>query len=622
MSGRRKANQKDLGNAQQERKFFENVMNRTLDHLVELQNGDPDEIDNNEEINVTADELERNLSEYRRLSVRIGQLLYEENDQDEIENEIEQSQSTIRKMQQAINTNRRRPETNIVHGRIETKHSTKLPDIKLTIFSGSSLEWLNFWETFENEVHNRQDLSGAQKFNYLRGQLKGEALGHLEGLNSSSNSYDEAIDILQEEYFKPLLIRKHHLKELFDLKCDNASSSELKKFKAKFTCHLRGLKALNENVDEASFVFTELLERKLPPKIRENMERGKTEYDWSIEEFTASLNREIELSENEKQKEPKPLTESKPQLATASNFAITAKPKFLKCRLCYENHRAVDCTKYSSAEERIKRCVETNKCQNCFQQNHEAKDCTSKFRCQQCNEKHHSSLCTTGIKKAEVYSSTHSILFSLNQRKNFGTALPTAQFDIDGTKLRAFFDQGSQETLIRKSFADSLGLKITGTEQIKLDGFSSRGSLQNYSIVEVPIRLGDTKAIIQALAVNDLPESIHMKGISVVHTELKSKGIKLADEEINNDLVGDIQMIVGANHYYDFVERQCTQGNVNLLISKLGVMVSGKIPHTLLDDDHVNRNSSNYFVLERKISDLWSLDTIGIKTDEAKPESA
>ncbi|GFS64573.1 DUF1758 domain-containing protein [Trichonephila clavipes] len=55
----------------------------------------------------------------------------------------------------------------------------KLPTLSLPIFSGVTEEWLAFSDLFEAAVSNNNDLTGAQKLQYLKGSLKSDALKSL-----------------------------------------------------------------------------------------------------------------------------------------------------------------------------------------------------------------------------------------------------------------------------------------------------------------------------------------------------------------------------------------------------------------------------------------------------------
>ena len=76
--------------------------------------------------------------------------------------------------------------------------NVKLPQIKLLKFSGEPLEWLSFWDLYRTSVHDRTDLPEPLKFQYLMGQLEGQALDLVSGFNLSAAEYGEAVELLKK----------------------------------------------------------------------------------------------------------------------------------------------------------------------------------------------------------------------------------------------------------------------------------------------------------------------------------------------------------------------------------------------------------------------------------------
>ncbi|XP_074651584.1 uncharacterized protein LOC141906240 [Tubulanus polymorphus] len=64
-----------------------------------------------------------------------------------------------------------------------------LPKKTLPKFSGAVLEWQSFWDSFV--------AASVCKFNYLKCQLSGEALGSIAGIPLTDRGYSEAVEILQ-----------------------------------------------------------------------------------------------------------------------------------------------------------------------------------------------------------------------------------------------------------------------------------------------------------------------------------------------------------------------------------------------------------------------------------------
>jgi len=57
-----------------------------------------------------------------------------------------------------------------------TATASCLPKLDLPRYSGDSLGWQTFWDSFKAAVHFNSHLRGVKKFNYLRAQLDGDNL--------------------------------------------------------------------------------------------------------------------------------------------------------------------------------------------------------------------------------------------------------------------------------------------------------------------------------------------------------------------------------------------------------------------------------------------------------------
>ena len=79
--------------------------------------------------------------------------------------------------------------------------ASRLPELTLPMFSGHPLEWLTFWDSFRAAIHSNPNLSGVQKFNYLKAQLQGDAAKVITGFPLSDHNYLHAVVILQERFW-------------------------------------------------------------------------------------------------------------------------------------------------------------------------------------------------------------------------------------------------------------------------------------------------------------------------------------------------------------------------------------------------------------------------------------
>ena len=86
----------------------------------------------------------------------------------------------------------------------------QLPKLQLRSFSGDLTKWTNFWESFESPVHNNENLSDIEKFNYLTFLLEHSAREVVSGLALTAANYHRAIDILKKRFgCKQQIVNKH-----------------------------------------------------------------------------------------------------------------------------------------------------------------------------------------------------------------------------------------------------------------------------------------------------------------------------------------------------------------------------------------------------------------------------
>lgn len=168
-----------------------------------------------------------------------------------------------------------------------------MPTISLPKFDGDALNWPHFWDLYKSTIHSREDISGASKFHYLVSQLTGEAAQLLAGFSHTEGEYVEAVNLLVSTYGQENRIIQAYLHAVFDLKSPKATAQDLSAFRSKYEGHLRGLKTLGRNVDEAGYVFAAVIIRKLPNRIRDNINRAAKSNYWNLDDLRAAIQNEI-----------------------------------------------------------------------------------------------------------------------------------------------------------------------------------------------------------------------------------------------------------------------------------------------------------------------------------------
>ena len=72
-----------------------------------------------------------------------------------------------------------------------TQNTSRLPKLSLPTFNGNPLQWQTFWDSFNAAVHSNSNLSGVEKFNYLRAQTSGEAAKAISGFPLTNTNYEQ-----------------------------------------------------------------------------------------------------------------------------------------------------------------------------------------------------------------------------------------------------------------------------------------------------------------------------------------------------------------------------------------------------------------------------------------------
>ena len=117
---------------------------------------------------------------------------------------------------------------NIHHSSNGAHHSiSRLPKLSLPYFSGDPLMWQTSWDSFSAAVHTNPNLTGVQKFNYLRAQLKGDATRVVAGFPLTDVNYQHSITLLRERFGQPYKLINAHMQALLNLSNVTNSLSSL-----------------------------------------------------------------------------------------------------------------------------------------------------------------------------------------------------------------------------------------------------------------------------------------------------------------------------------------------------------------------------------------------------------
>ena len=126
---------------------------------------------------------------------------------------------------------------------------SRLPKLTLPTFSGNILDWLTFWDSFQAAIHLNPNLSGVQKFNYLKAQLQGDAARTVEGFPLSDQNYLHAVTILQDRFGQTHKLVAAHMRALLEIPAPSNALNSLRMFHDTIESHSRGLSSLGKSED-------------------------------------------------------------------------------------------------------------------------------------------------------------------------------------------------------------------------------------------------------------------------------------------------------------------------------------------------------------------------------------
>ena len=162
------------------------------------------------------------------------------------------------------------PSSNTVHMVAQT---CKLPKLNLPVFSGNPLDWQSSWDSFEAAIHSNSTLNGTQKFNYLKAQLKNEALHSITGFQLTNSNYEQAVTLLKDRFGQPHKVINAHMQALLDIKRPNRQLDNLQKFYDTLETHIRGLSSLGKAQESYGELFIPIILGKLLNDVWKNLAR-------------------------------------------------------------------------------------------------------------------------------------------------------------------------------------------------------------------------------------------------------------------------------------------------------------------------------------------------------------
>lgn len=486
------------------------------------------------------------------------------------------------------------------------KHrESSAPKMSIPVFSGSYDCWVSFKDLFSEAIDKNPSLSSAQKMQFLKGKVSGEAERLIHHLQISSDNYQVCWEILNHRYGNKKLIFTTHINTLLGIPSMlQQSLPSIKKLHdvAKETLH--AITNLGVDITTWDPLLVHLLAQKLDDEtFTEYVESIKKPRELpSLQEFLDYL--EMKFTALEASRRKQGLVNQK--TATLKNSLHDAKKGFINrnsnsnlkdgsksstsichvsrsstCVLCNEEHGLWKCPRFlnMTIKDKLQKIKQLDYCNNCLV-SHSKKQCQSKKRCRKCLKSHNTLLhdAFEGEQSASASNNTDS----LAQRANVATKenstrssnaswddaseilLATAVIKITGAngmqyEMRALIDQGSQLSLINEKAAQVLGLKRSqfsgqifgvGEKENNAKGFMDIILQSNHSDFSL-----STSVVIMNNLIKKLPNNSFTIPASWNHI----KGLQLADPKFN--VSRPVDLLLGADVYSRIMLGGILRGN-------------------------------------------------------------
>ena len=152
-------------------------------------------------------------------------------------------------------------------GHLQAVHThAKLPKLELKKFHGNPIEWYPFWESFESAVHKNSNLSGVDKFNYVKSLLTGIAQSIVTGLALP----EKAVELLKRRFGNRQVVISSHMEALTKIP-KVPSTSEVKRLRSLYDrveSRVRGLESMEISSEMYGCFLTPIIMQKLPEEFR------------------------------------------------------------------------------------------------------------------------------------------------------------------------------------------------------------------------------------------------------------------------------------------------------------------------------------------------------------------
>lgn len=493
----------------------------------------------------------------------------------------------------------------------------KLPRLALPTFSGKAREWQSFHDLFKSTVHENVSLSPAQKFQYLKGQLRGPAEQLLRHFRVDDASYIEAFQRLINRYDKKRHIVNDFLEcYLSQPKITIASAENIGKMYDTCDEVTRGLKSLGTNAESRDCWLIYIAENKLDDVTRQLWRQETAEVDFpTYEQFVKFLSKRMDALEGLKGQSIPHSSKSQSKSSFNPTKSFHSQSTIPGCTLCTSvAHRLSDCPKFleMSIDKRRHYIKDNRRCFNCLGTSHQVYQCKLRKPCAICYKRHNTLVhkdssnaqpppSKTSTSPTATSASSETCMYimpkntvELEVKPDLAASelhatdaiLPTALVEAtdqhgDWQVCRALLDSASTRSFVTESCVNRLGLS-------RVNARISIGTLNGGN---AGLSKGATSLQIRSRFDHDFIIDLHAFILPKITTNLSTKMVdirkfkclghlKMADHKFN--VPSRVDILIGCDRFLRLLsDGQVIESENNLTAqnTKLGWIIGGTYDH-------------------------------------------
>ena len=353
----------------------------------------------------------------------------------------------------------------------EAKASTsKLPELKISPFNGTSADWIRFENMFASQVDSKS-ISDAEKFGYLLELVNPKVRGRLSNLKPGSEGYKTAWERLKIEYGHNKLVIAAHMEEIIKLQTVRGRNyDKVCEFYESLCKNYDALQTLGEEAMLKGLVVSTL--NKLP-QVKPDLVRIDDDWeDWNMKQLLSALQGWLKRNKTEEvptKEHENPRKKERNWYTQKGGEFTNGKGKGPVCIYCEGQHWGDQCTSYDSVTKRRQFFVEKRLCFNCGRPGHRESKCRSRG-CYKCKGKHHTSLCDK--LQENNNRENHNAMLNGYSPSSEEKSLPAiVPLKIKGKTFWAYLDTGSGRNFISKRHESRNILTVNGSKKASMPVF-------------------------------------------------------------------------------------------------------------------------------------------------------